>query len=115
MIFTEVEKLKEKFNNSSDLLVKEVFCGNKNINFIFIKSMIDENNFIRGILSPLLDFGSKKSEISTGQPFDFKSLQNEVLKAMEVTEIEKEKCEEELSQSSSLYGRRRKSSFNRHC
>lgn len=101
MIFTEVENLKKKLN-SSDVVVKEIFCGDKNINLIFIKSMIDEDFFINGILGPIIDFGSNKSEISTGKPLNFKSLQNEVLKAMDVSEIEKNKALEELSQNKLL-------------
>ena len=77
MVFSEVEKLKKQLNCSMDVVVREVSCGGREINLIFIKSMIDENFFISGILSPIMDFGSRQSKISSGRPFTIDNLLDE--------------------------------------
>lgn len=97
MIFPEVEKLKKKFNSSSDIIVREMSCGKRFINLIFIKSMVDNNLFISGILSPIMDFGSEQSSISSGKEFSLKTLSKEVLKVTEIEEIEKKDAAKELS------------------
>ena len=102
MIFKDVTELKEKFNNSIDIAVREIVCGNRQINLLFVKSMVDEDFFINGVLGPIMDYGSKQSEISAGQTFTFKTLTEEVLKAMDVKEIEKTDAEKELSQNKLL-------------
>ena len=102
MVFNEVKLLKEKFNNSVDVAVKEFICGNKNINIVYIKSMIDENIFLSGILSPLIDFGSRQSQISKGKDFTIDKISKEVLKAIDLKKISKNECLEELSSNKAL-------------
>lgn len=102
MVFGEVEKLKKQLNCSMDVVVREVSCGGREINLIFIKSMIDENFFILGILSPIMDFGSRQSKISSGRPFTIDNLLDEVLKTMEVKKVSKEDAEKELASNKVL-------------
>ena len=102
MVFSEVEKLKKQLNCSMDVVVREVSCGGREINLIFIKSMIDENFFISGILSPIMDFGSRQSKISSGRPFTIDNLLDEVLKTMEVKKVSKEDAEKELASNKVL-------------
>lgn len=101
MILKEVEKLKKRFK-STDVVVREILCGKRNINLIFFKSMVDESFFINGILSPLMDFGSSKSSISTGEQFNLQDLKDEVLKAMQIEIIRKDQAEKELSNNKVL-------------
>ncbi len=94
MIIERVEKLKKELNNSSDIVIREVICGKKNINLIFLTSVVDEENFINGILSPLMDFGKKLSENSEDNKqtdFDLDILENEVLKAMHIKKVDTHK------------------------
>lgn len=97
MIFPEVEKLRKKFSASSDIVVREISCGQRQINLIFLKSMIDDNLFISGILGPIMDYGSDQSLISSGKEFTLQTLQNEVLKTTEIEEVEKREAAKELS------------------
>ena len=102
MIFEEVVKLKEKLDNSIDVSVREVICGKRQINLVFIKSMIDENFFISGILGPLMDFGSKQSEISSDGKFTIDNILNEVLKTMDIKKISKKDAVLEISENKVL-------------
>lgn len=97
MMFPEVEKLKKKFNESSDIVVREVSCGQRQINLIFLKSMIDDSLFISGILGPIMDYGSDQSSISSGKEFTLKTLQDEALKITEIEEVEKKEAAKELA------------------
>ena len=102
MIFEEVKKLKKQLNNSIDVDVREVVCGEKVINLVFIKSMIDENFFISGILSPIMDYGSHQSKISSRKQFTIDNILNEVLKTMDVKKIKKNKALSEISSNKVL-------------
>ena len=97
MMFPEVEKLKKKFSESSDIVVREVSCGQRQINLIFLKSMIDDSLFISGILGPIMDYGSDQSSISSGKEFTLKTLQDEALKITEIEEVEKKEAAKELA------------------
>lgn len=102
MVFKEVEKLKNQLNNSMDLAVKEMTCGNKNINIIYIKSMINEDLFVNGILNPIVDFGSKQSKISSRKNFTIDTLLNEVLKTIDIKKVEKSQALKELASNKVL-------------
>ena len=62
MIFPEVKKLKKSLNDSIDIVIRELSCGESEINIIYIKSMINDDLFVSGVLGPLIDFGSSLSE-----------------------------------------------------
>lgn len=89
MIFERVEKLKGKLNESCDVVIKEITCGQKSLNILFIKSVIDEALFIEGILSPIMDFGRKLSE-SESPEINLDILSREVLKIADVTRTKDE-------------------------
>lgn len=96
MILKQVDKLKKQFS-SCDVVVREIVCGKKNINLIFLKTMTDESFLISGILGPIMDFGSSTSALSTGQPFTLDVLKNKVLKTMQIEEIQSSQAAKELS------------------
>ena len=102
MVFSEVEELKKQLNSSMDIVVREVSCGGREINLIFVKSMIDESFFISGILSPIINFGSRQSKISSGKPFTIDNLVDEVLKTMEVKKVSKQEAKDELASNKVL-------------
>ena len=102
MVFSEVEELKKQLNSSMDIVVREVSCGGREINLIFVKSMIDESFFISGILSPIINFGSRQSKISSGKPFTIDNLVGEVLKTMEVKKVSKQEAKDELASNKVL-------------
>lgn len=90
MILKRAKELKEKLNNSCDIIIREVVCGNKNLNIIFLKSVIDDQLFIDGILSPIMDFGSKLNDEQEPKKISLNILKNEVLKAMSVDKIQED-------------------------
>ncbi len=96
MIFERVEKLKEILHNSCDLAVREIICGRKNINVIFLKSVIDEDYFISGILSPIMDYGNILKKSTSKKNVSLDILMQEILKAMD---IEKVKTKQEIIDS----------------
>ncbi|MGN0748743.1 MAG: spore germination protein [Christensenellales bacterium] len=89
MIFPEVKKLKKSLNDSIDIVIRELSCGESEINIIYIKSMINEDLFVSGVLGPLIDFGSSLSEYSSDKKFNLDNLINEVLKTISIEKIEK--------------------------
>ncbi len=102
MIFPEVEKLKKEFNYSCDIVVREIICGNREINLIFMRSMVDEQFLVNGILSPLVDFGSNLSELHTDQNFNLDNLINEVLKITDIEKAQKNQAVTKLSENKVL-------------
>ncbi|MDD4110448.1 MAG: spore germination protein [Clostridia bacterium] len=90
MIFKKVEDLREKLNNSCDVIIREIICGKKNLNAIFLKSTIDEELFINGILSPIIDFGSELNGKELPQDINLDILINKVLKVRDVEKIEED-------------------------
>lgn len=96
MIIEKVEKLKSKLNDSCDLVVKEVACGEKEINIIFFQSVIEENYFINGILSPITNYNLslKENKLSEQITLDilFKSL-----RTMDIKKIEEKDALKEIS------------------
>ncbi|MCI6542584.1 MAG: spore germination protein [Firmicutes bacterium] len=89
MIFPEVKKLKKSLNDSMDIVVRELSCGEREINIIYIKSMLNEDLFVSGVLGPLIDFGSSLSEYSADKKFSLDNLINEVLKTIDIEKIDK--------------------------
>ena len=85
MILERVKQLKEKLNNSFDVVIREIVCGNKNINVIFVKSVVDEDFFISGILSPIMDYAKLNKIENKNVSLDI--LINEVLKTVDVGKV----------------------------
>lgn len=90
MVLKRAQELKEKLNNSCDILIREIVCGNKNLNILFLKSVIDEQLFVDGIISPILDFGSKLNEEQKPNEINLDILSNEILKAINVEKLQED-------------------------
>jgi spore germination protein KA len=97
MILEQAKKLKEDLNDSCDVIIREIVCGGKNINAIFLRSIVDEEFFINGILSPIMDFGSGLNKSETSSDISIDVLINEVLKTMDVEKIDKDEAKENIN------------------
>jgi spore germination protein KA len=100
MILERVQKLKEEFNSSYDIIIREIVCGNKNLNAIFLTSVIDEDFFINGILSPILDYGALLTEKGNLNDVSLDILINKALRIMDIVEVD---TDEKIKQSLSSY------------
>lgn len=82
MFFLEiVEKLKKQLNDNPDIFVREIKVSGKTVELIFYKSMIDKLLFVQSIISPLLEYNGEVS---------LQSLQEKVLKVVEVEKVKQE-------------------------
>lgn len=53
------QQIIDEIGELPDLVQKNIKCHNENMTLIFLKSMIDENYLIEGILRPIMDFNIK--------------------------------------------------------
>ena len=53
------QQIIDEIGELPDLVQKNIKCHNENMTLIFLKSMIDENYLIEGVLRPIMDFNIK--------------------------------------------------------
>jgi len=78
-----LQYFKEKLNNNQDVATRTLSLNGKDVGIIFIKSMMDKEVFVPGIMAPLMDF-----DVETGVTLDI--LEREILKAFELERIYKD-------------------------
>lgn len=73
-------KYKSELNDNFDIVCRFISVGNKKIGMIFLKSMIDKQIFVQGLMSPLMDYEGDTVTIS--------DLKDDVLKMFEIEIVE---------------------------
>lgn len=61
----KIEEIKKKLNNSDDVIEREILVNDKKICLLFLKSMIDKQLFVNGIVEPLINCEEKNISIAT--------------------------------------------------
>ena len=74
--------LTDKLGSDADVVAKPIFAGKKKIGIVYLKSMIDEQLYISGILTPIRE--TKETEISIS------ALKDEILKSADISEVQTE-------------------------
>lgn len=100
MIFRASKDLKAEMNDSEDVVIKEISCSGKEFNLVFIKTMIDEKSLTYAVISPLIDYYSKKNNLNNN--INIKKIKNEILRTLDVKLINKKESINELSSNKVL-------------
>lgn len=79
-----LQELLNFLGDNPDIIKKNIKCCDKNITLIFLKSMIDENLFVSGILKPLIEFSTKCELKNTKTKITLDILKNELLVSTDV-------------------------------
>ena len=90
-----VEYIKKSCKENKDLVVREFFCGKKNITILFLNEQADTEKIEKFIISPLIN--------NKSTPKNYKDLQNKFLLVSEMqTETKIDKCVETLLKGNTL-------------
>ena len=76
---SNAESLLKKIGDLPDLSVKNIKCHNENLTLIFLKSMIDENYLIEGIMRPIMDYNIKLVRKEFDEPISLEMLKSQIL------------------------------------
>ena len=91
MLFSDIDKaveeLKKELNSSSDVASRVIEKGSVKVGLVFLKSMIDNALFVKGIYQPIVD---EKSEIT------LQTLSSNIIKTADVSEIERKEAADKV-------------------